>query len=124
MEITEHEFIQRYAEKCGHCTRNTLLPHEYEFTCFSCGYNVSNASMNSVKYNVKKTNFISRLKNAELQKLCICVDVYKNYKDIDYNKTYDVLSTLKNKKLKISNIINEKYKDMLEKPDFERKLLV
>ena len=32
MELTEGEIIQKYAGKCGHCNRNTLLPYEYEFT--------------------------------------------------------------------------------------------
>ena len=40
MELTEDEIIQKYAKNCVHCKRNTLLPYEYEWTCFSCGYNV------------------------------------------------------------------------------------
>ena len=28
-------------KRCGHCNRNTLLPYEYEHSCFSCGYNVN-----------------------------------------------------------------------------------
>ena len=40
MEGAENEIIKKYAENCGHFNRNTLLPYEYEFTCFSCGYNV------------------------------------------------------------------------------------
>ena len=40
MELTEDEIIEPYAKRCGHCRRNTILPHEYEFTCLSCGYNV------------------------------------------------------------------------------------
>ena len=35
-------------------------------------------------------------------------------------KLYEVLSTLKNKKLKINIILIEKYKDMLENRDFEQ----
>ena len=41
MELTEDEILQKYAKKCGHCNRNTLLPYEYEFTCLSFGYNVN-----------------------------------------------------------------------------------
>ena len=41
MELTEDEIIQKYGKRCGHCNRNTLLQYEYEFTCFSCGYNVN-----------------------------------------------------------------------------------
>ena len=40
MEITQDEIFQRYAKKCGHCNRKTLLPYGYEFTCFSCGFNL------------------------------------------------------------------------------------
>ena len=38
MQLSQDESIQKYAKRCGHCNRNTLLPYEYEFTCFSCGY--------------------------------------------------------------------------------------
>ena len=40
MNLSEDEIIQKYAMNCGHCERNTLLPYEYEWTCFSCGFNV------------------------------------------------------------------------------------
>ena len=40
MELTEDEIIQKYGKNCVHCKRNTLLPYEYEFTWFSCGFNV------------------------------------------------------------------------------------
>ena len=65
-------------------------------------------------------NFIKLLKYAELKIFCICVDVYKNYEDNDYGKLYAVLSTLKNEKLKNNNILIEKYKNMLDNPDFEQ----
>ena len=32
MNLSEDEIVQNYAENCGHCERNTLLPYEYEFT--------------------------------------------------------------------------------------------
>ena len=54
MELTEEEMIQKFAKNCGHCNRNTLLTYEYEFTCFSCGYNVNKLNMNSQKYKEKK----------------------------------------------------------------------
>ena len=41
MEFTEDEILQKSGKFCGHCNRNTLLPYEYEFTCYSCGYNVN-----------------------------------------------------------------------------------
>ena len=37
MELTEDEIINKYGKYCGLCNRNTLLPYECEFTCFSCG---------------------------------------------------------------------------------------
>ena len=51
---------------------------------------------------------------------CICVDVYRIYEGDDYDKIYEVLSTLKNKKLKINDILIEKYKDRLENLNFEQ----
>ena len=38
----------------------------------------------------------------------------------DYDEIYKILSTLKNKKLKINIMLTEKYKDMLKIPDFEQ----
>ena len=37
MTITEAEIIEKYAEQCLHCMRNTLLPYEDEMICISCG---------------------------------------------------------------------------------------
>ena len=39
--LSRDETIQKFAKNCGHCHKNTLLPYEYEFICFSCGYNVA-----------------------------------------------------------------------------------
>ena len=75
--------------------------------------------MNSLKFKEKKINFINRLKYAEHKISCICIEVYKIYDGNDYDKIYEVLSTLKNIKLKI-NILIQKSKDMLENPDFEQ----
>ena len=63
--------------------------------------------MNSQKYKEKKINFINRLKYAEVEIFSICVDVYKIYESDDYDEIYEVLSTLKNKKLKIKNNLIE-----------------
>ena len=118
--MSEDEIIQKYAKRCGHCNRNTLLPYEYEWSCFSCIYVVSKRKNELSKIQRKKINFINRLKYAEQKIFCICIDVYKIYEGCDYNEIYKVLSTLKNKKLKINNILIEKYKDMLENPNFEQ----
>ena len=120
MELTEDEIIEKYAKQCRHCNRNTLLPYEYEYTCFSCGYNVNKRKHELSKIQRKKFNFINRLKYAEQKIFCICIDLYKIYKRDDFDEIYKVLSTLKIKKLKINNILIEKYKNMLENSDFEQ----
>ena len=120
MEITKDEIIQKYGKFCGHCTRNTLLPYEYEYTCFSCGYNVNKRKNELSKIQRKKRNFINRLKYAEQKIFCICIDVYKIYEGDEYDEIFKVLSTLKNKKLKINNNLIEKYKDMIKNPNFEQ----
>ena len=80
--------------------------------------------MNKRKYELskiqRKKNFINRLKYAEVKTFSICVDVYKIYEGDDFDEIYKVLSTLKNKKLKINNNLMEIYKNMLENPDFEQ----
>ena len=120
MELTEDEIIQKYGKRCGHCNRNTLLPYEYEFTCIVCGYNVNKRKHELRKIQRKKINFINRLKYAEQKIFCICIDLYIIYDGNDYDEIYEVLSTLKNKKLKSNNILIEKYKNMLESPNFEQ----
>ena len=118
--MTEDQINEKFAKKCGHCNRNTLLPYEYEFNCFSCGYNVNKRKHELSKIEWKKINFINRLKYAEQKIFCICIDVYKTYEGDDYDEKFKVLSTLKNKKLKVNNILIEKYKNMLENFDFEQ----
>ena len=120
MELTEDEIIQKYGKNCRHCNRNTLLPYEYEFTCITCGFNVNKRKHELSKIQRKKINFINRLKYAEVKIISICVDLYQIYEGDDYDEIYKVLSTLKNKKLKINNTIIEKYKDMLRNPNFEQ----
>ena len=120
MNLSEDQIIEKYAKKCGHCYRNTLLPYEYEYTCLSCGYNINKRKHEFLKIQRKKINFINRLKYAEQKIFCICIDVYKIYEGDDFNEIYKVLSLLKNKKLKINNILIEIYKDMIKNPDFEQ----
>ena len=120
MELTEDKIIQKYGKFCGHCKRNTLLPYEYEYTCFSCGYNVNKRKHELSKIQRKKINFINRLKYAEVKIFSICVEVYKIYEGDNYDEIYKILSTIKNKKLKINNNIIEIYKDMLKNPNFEQ----
>ena len=97
MELTEDEIIQKYGKHCGHCNRNTLIPYEKEWSCFSCNYVVSKRKNELSKIQKKKINFINRLKYAEQKIFCICIDLYKIYEGNDYNEIYKVLSTLKKK---------------------------
>ena len=120
MELTEDEIIEKYAKRCGHCNRNTLLPYEFEWSCFSCNYVVSKLKNELSKIQRKKINFINRLKYAEQKIFCICIDVYKIYEDDDFSEIFKILSTLKNEKLKIIIILIEKYKDMIKNSDFEQ----
>ena len=60
------------------------------------------------------------MKYAEVKKISLCKDVYKTYEGDDYDEIYKVLSTLKKKKLKINNILFDKYKDMIKTSDFEQ----
>ena len=120
MELTEDQIIEKYGKNCLHCNRNTLLPYEYEWTCFSCGYNVNKRKHELSKIQRKKINFINRLKYAEVKIFSICVDLYKIYEGDDFSEILKILSTLKNKKLKINNTLIEIYKKMLENPDFEQ----
>ena len=119
MKLIEDEIKRNYGKKCGNCYQNMLLPYEYEWSCFGCEYNVVKRKQELSKFQIKK-NLINRLKYAERKIFCICVDVYKNYEGNDYDKIYEIFSTLKNKTLKMNNILIEKYKNMLEKPDFEQ----
>ena len=42
----------------------------------------------------------------------MCVDVYRTHEGDDYDKIYEVLIALKNKKLKMNNTLIDIYKDM------------
>ena len=57
MELTEDEIIENYGKRCGHCNRNTLLPYEYEFTCFVWGYSVNKRKHELSKIQRKKYKF-------------------------------------------------------------------
>ena len=120
MELTEDEIIQNYGERCGHCNRNTLPPYEYEWSCLLCGFNLIKRKHEFSKIQRKKIKFINRLKYAEEKMFCICIDVYRNCDNNDYDKIFGVLSTLKKKKLKINNTLIENSKNLMENHDFEQ----
>ena len=41
MQLSEDKIIKKDAKQYAHCSRKMLFPYEIEFTCISCGYNVS-----------------------------------------------------------------------------------
>ena len=100
MEITEDGIIQNYGKKCGHFNQKILLPYEYEWTCFSCGFNISKRKHELTKIQRKKLNFINRLKYAEVKIFSICVDLCQIHQGGDFNEIYKVLSTLQKQKIK------------------------
>ena len=120
MNLTEGKTIENYGKKCGKCIRNTLLPYENEWCCISFECNVTKTKHELSKIQRTKVNFINRIKFAEKKNFCGCIDVYKIYEGIDYDKIHKVLSTLKNKKLKIKNILIEECKDIFQNPEFEQ----
>ena len=75
MEFTEGEIIQKVGEECMHCAWNPLLPYEYEFTCFSCGYDVIKRKKEFSKFSRQEIIFINRLKYAE-KKQCVIVKTF------------------------------------------------
>ena len=98
-----------------------LLPYEYEFTCVLCGYNIIKGKNELIKIQRKKINFNNRLKYAELKNFCICIDVYRNFEDKDFDEVFKDLSQSTNWNLKKKHILIEKYKDSLGNFDFEQK---
>ena len=60
------------------------------------------------------------MKYAEQKIFCICLETYKIYEGNDFDKIYEVLSTIENKQVKTNNISIEKYKEMSENPDIEQ----
>ena len=54
MKLSEDETIEKNGKRCGHCNRNTLLPYEYEWTGFSCGYHVIKRKHENFKIKEKK----------------------------------------------------------------------
>ena len=108
MNLSENQIIEKYGKKCGHCSRNTLPPYEYESICIACEYNLIKRKRELSKIRRKKI-FISLIKYAEHKNFCLCIEVYQIYESNDFNKINEVLSTLKNKNLKGNNALIEKY---------------
>ena len=73
--LSDDEIIQKYGKRCGHCNRNTLLAYEYEWTCFSCNYNVNKRKYELSKIQHKK-KFYQSLEICRSQNIfymCRCI---------------------------------------------------
>ena len=58
MQLSE-DIIEKYGKQRGQYNRNTLLPYEYECTCFSCGFNLTKRKHELTKIQRKRINFIN-----------------------------------------------------------------
>ena len=101
MNLSEGEVIGKNAKKCGNCNPNTFLAYEFEINCISCGFNLIKRKYELSKIQRKEINFKNRLKYAELKKYSICVDVCKIHEGKNNDIIYEVLSPLKNIKVKL-----------------------
>ena len=54
MKLLEEEIFQKNGLLCKHCGQNCLIPYEYGFTCFVCGYNLLKQKLELTKYKRKK----------------------------------------------------------------------
>ena len=96
--MSEDHNFEKLGKNCGSCSRNTLLPHDYEWTGLSCGYNKIKRKHELSKNQRKKINFVNRLKYAEQKFFCICVDICQITDGNDFDIIYEILSKLKKKK--------------------------
>ena len=120
MEIIEDQIDRKHGKKCGHCSRNMLLPNEYEGLCNSSDYNMIKRKNELSKNSKKISNIINRLKNAEHKKVCICIDVFEIDQGGYFKNIYEVSPNFKIEKLKVNKILMKKYQNRNENPDFEQ----
>ena len=87
---------------------------------FFMHFNIIKRKLELSKNQRKRIYFIIRLKYAEHKIFCICIGVHKVFEGKNYDKIYEVLSSLKNKKWKINKIVNEKNEGKCENPEFDQ----
>ena len=80
MKLTEDKIFEKHSKQCLHCTKNTLLPYEFENTCIACCYNVIKRENELTKIEQKEKGFSNRLEYAEKKTICTCLDGFKNMK--------------------------------------------
>ena len=69
MKLSEDRKTEKNAKQRGHCTRNTVLPFEYEWTCISCGFSLIKRKHELSKIQRKEISFINRLKHAKQNRM-------------------------------------------------------
>ena len=106
MELTEDQIVKKYAKHCGHCSRNILLLSEYVWICFGCGYNLINRKNKLSKTQRKKNKFCESIKICGTQNILHLRRCIHNFEGDDFDKIFELLSTLKNKKLKKKQYLN------------------
>ena len=65
MELTDNKVFRKKTKQYMPGSRNTMLPFEYEWTCFSCEYKIIKRKEELSKIHCQKSNFIIQLKYAE-----------------------------------------------------------
>ena len=118
MELSEDQILQKYAKQCPSCNKNGLLPYQYEWSCQFCIYNIIKQNHELTLTQRKRLTFSLRLKYAGKKINCICFDVIQLYNGENYDKMLDVLSKLRNNKLKIKKQLIDIYKNM--PPEFQQ----
>ena len=77
MELREDEIIQKYGKQCGHCNQNTLFPYECEWSCLSCGFNLTKRKHEFTNKQRKKLSLSTT--NMQNKKYFVFVLMYKKF---------------------------------------------
>ena len=87
MVLSEDEIFQKNEKHCLHCTRNTLLPYEYERTCIACDYNV----IIQKRRTYRKLNFINLVLYSRQKVIWFCIDLDKTSDGNDNGKLIELI---------------------------------
>ena len=110
MEINEGEVIESKL-------KNACISYEKTFCLIKMNYclHIIKKSREITELQRKKIGFINRLKYAQHKILCIYIDLYKLYEVNDFIQFFDVLSRIRDRKLRIKIEVTEKNKNIDEK---------
>ena len=88
MQLSEDDNIEKYAKACLHCNRITVLPHQKEITCISCGYIVIKRKHKLSKTQRKKNKLYQSIEKRRAKKFFLFVLKYINYLKVMNIKKY------------------------------------